>query len=108
MNSENTDFLLTTSVPRTLETKSKIMGLELSDVLILTLNVSVQNLIFGGSSLKLAMVFGSSLLIGLVLFFFKRGKPDFYLQHFIAHLLSPTIKDANQPDTKYRKFRSNI
>jgi hypothetical protein len=108
MNSDTLDILLTTTVPRTLETKSKIMGLELSDVLILLLNISIQNLIFGGSSFKLVMVLGSSFLIGLVLFFFKRGKPDSYLQHFIEHLLSPTVLEANQPDTRYRKFRSQL
>lgn len=40
------ESLLTSGVPRSLETKSKILGLELSDVLVLLLNLSVQNLIF--------------------------------------------------------------
>lgn len=104
MGGDNEDFLLTSQVPRTLETKSKIMGLELSDVLILLLNISVQNLIFGSSQFKLVMVFGSSLIFTSILFFFKKGKPDFYLQHYIEHLLAPTVRDANCQDTKYRKF----
>ncbi len=94
--------LLTTHVPRTLETKSKIMGFELSDVLILLMNLSVQNLIFGSTSLKIPMVFGTSVLIGAVLFFFKRGKPDNYIQHYCEHLLSPIVRSANEKDDSYK------
>lgn len=105
MSSDNQkDSLLTSQVPRSLETKSKIMGLELSDIIILLLNLSIQNLLFGSTQFKYIMVIGTSLILGLVLFFFKKGKPDHYLQHFIEHLLSPTTREANLPDTKYRKF----
>lgn len=99
------DGLLTSSVPRTLETKNKILGLELSDVLLLILNLSIQNLVFGSTSLKIPMVFGTSLGLGLLLFFFKRGKPDNYIQHFTEHLVSPTVRSANSPDRQYRPFR---
>ena len=101
MSEEN---LLTSTVPRTLEKKNKILGLELSDVLVLLLNLSVQNLIFGSTSMKIPMVFGSSLALGLVLFIFKRGKPDQFLQHYVEHLISPTVSSANAPDSKYRRF----
>ena len=94
--------LLTSSVPRTLETKSKIMGFELSDVLFLLLNLSIQNLIFGGTSMKMPMVFGTSLVLGLMLFFFKRGKPDNYIQHYFEHLLSPIARSANVSDETYK------
>ncbi|MBV2167152.1 MAG: hypothetical protein KUL82_00485 [Bdellovibrio sp.] len=94
--------LLTSNVPRTLETKSKIMGFELSDVLFLLLNLSIQNLIFGGTSMKIPMVFGTSLVLGLMLFFFKRGKPDNYIQHYFEHLLSPIVRPANASDETYK------
>lgn len=97
-------LLLTSTVPRTLETKNKILGLELSDVLVLLLNLSVQNLIFGSTSLKFPMVFGTSLVLGLVLFFFKKGKPDLFLQHYVEHLISPAVASANTMDAKYRRF----
>lgn len=96
--------LLTSTVPRTLETKNKILGLELSDVLLLILNLSVQNLVFGSTSLKIPMVFGTSIGLGLLLFFFKRGKPENFLQHFTEHLVSPTVRSANSPDRQYRPF----
>lgn len=100
------ESLLTSTVPRTLETKNKILGLELSDVLILLLNISVENLLFGSTVAKIPMVFGSSLLLFGVLFFFKRGKPDGYIQHFAEHLISPTVQSANTIDKKYRRFLS--
>ena len=98
------ESLLVSSVPRTLETKNKILGLELSDVLILLLNVSVENLIFGTTSLKVPMVFGTSLLFIGILFFVKRGKPDLYLQHSLEHLLRSPIQSENAKDEVYSKF----
>lgn len=98
------ESLLISTVPRTLETKNKILGLELSDVLILLLNLSLQNLIFGSTAMKTPMVFGTSIAMGLILFFFKRGKPDQYLQHFFEHLMMPTVKSANSTDPQYRAF----
>ncbi|UYL09875.1 hypothetical protein B9G69_004715 [Bdellovibrio sp. SKB1291214] len=98
----NNDELLTSNVPRTLETKSKIMGFELSDVLILLLNLSIQNLIFGSTPVKIPMVFGTSAVIGLMLFFFKKGKPENHIRHYFEHLLAPTVRSANGTDENYR------
>ena len=100
----NEESILTSTVPRTLETKNKILGLELSDVLVLLLNLSAQNLIFGSTSFKIPLVFGTSLILGMTLFLFKKGKPDHYLQHFFEHFISPTVFSANTKDLQYRKF----
>lgn len=99
------DSLLASTVPRTLETKNKIMGLELTDVLFLLINISVQNLIFGSTAFKIPMVFGTTIGLFLVLFLFKRGKPDGFIQHFCEHLMQPTTKSANAPDLKYQTFQ---
>ena len=96
--------LLATSVPRTLEGRSKIFGMELSDVLLLFMNLSIQNLIFGSTGFKIPMVWGTTLVLGFVLFFIKRGKPDGYLQHLGRFLASPSIRHANFPDRFYKKF----
>lgn len=98
------ESLLVTTVPRTLDTKNKILGLELGDVLILLLNLSIQNLFFGATNLKIPMVFGTNIALAAVLFLFKRGKPDHYLQHFSEFIFSPAIKSANQADRKYQPF----
>lgn len=108
MDVEENNQLLTSTVPRTLETKSKIMGFELSDVLFLLINLSVQNLIFGRTSLKIPMVFGTSLIIGALLFFFKRGKPDNYIQHYFEFLLSPIVRWANASDDSYRPGKGGV
>lgn len=100
----NAETLLTSTVPRTLDTKSKILGLELADVLLLLLNLSIQNLIFGSTSMKGPMVFGTSLAMAGLLFFVKRGKPDLYLQHLFQYLLAPTISPANALDSHYQPF----
>jgi hypothetical protein len=102
MMSQDSQSLIVSVVPRTLETRSKILGLELSDVLILFLNLSIQNLVFGGTQMKLPMVFGSSLGIGLLLFVFKRGKPDLFIQHYCQFLVMPSQFFGNQPDMIYR------
>ena len=98
------ESLLTSTVPRTLDTKSKILGFELSDVLLLLLNLSIQNLIFGATHLKIPMVFGTNIALGALLFIFKRGKPDQFIQHFFEYLVSPTVKTANCPDHIYVRF----
>ncbi len=101
------ESILTSTVPRTLETKNKILGFELSDVLVLLLNLSAQNLIFGSTSFKIPMVFGTSLILALILFLFKKGKPDHYLQHFFEHFISPTVFSANATDRQYRRFNKD-
>ena len=100
-----TESLLTSTVPRTLDTKSKILGLELSDVLLLLLNLSVQNLIFGATHLKIPMVFGTNIALAALLFIFKRGKPDQFIQHFFEYLVTPTVKSANRADQIYSSFK---
>lgn len=101
----NENSLLVSHVPRTLETKSKIFGFELGDVLVLFLNLSVQNLVFGESSFKYPMVYGSTALLGFILFFVKRGKPDSYLQHLSQYMISPTVFFAGKSDQKIKPIQ---
>lgn len=101
----NENSLLVSHVPRTLEAKSKIFGFELGDVLILFLNLSLQNLVFGESSFKYAMVYGSTALLGFILFFVKRGKPDSYLHHLSQYMISPTVLYAGQTDQKFKPIK---
>ncbi len=101
----NETSLLVSHVPRTLEAKSKIFGFELGDILILFLNLSLQNLVFGETSAKFVMVYGSTLLLGFILFFVKRGKPDSYLQHLSQYFVSPTVFYAGNTDQKYKPIK---
>lgn len=97
--------LLTSTVPRALEGKSKILGFEISDVLVLFTNLSIQNLIFGTTPFKPIMVWGTTLVLGFVLFFVKRGKPEKYLQHLGEYVLSPTIRHAGLNDRFYKQIK---
>lgn len=95
--------LLSTTVPRSLDMKTKLFGLELTDVLIIFGNLSMTNLIFGATSLRIPIVWGSTVLLSGLLFFVKRGKPDGYLQHYGEYLTTPNYRAAGSPDLKFQK-----
>ena len=86
--------LFYSKVPRSLEIKNKIFGLELPDLLIIFLNLSFSNLIFGGSHFRYLFVWGSTISLGLFLFLFKRGRPDDYIKHFFGFYLGASIYEV--------------
>lgn len=97
--------LLTTKVPRSLEMKSKVFGFELPDLLLIFFNLAITNLIFGSTSFRYPLVWGTTLGMALFLFFAKRGKPDNYLQHLGEYIASSTYRAAGIPDRKYFRFK---
>ena len=97
------DSLLTSRVPRALEAKTKLFGLDLIDVLIIFANLSATNLVFGATPLRVPVVWGSTLALAALLFVFKRGKPDGYLAHYGEYLVAPAHREANAPDLKFTK-----
>jgi hypothetical protein len=96
--------LSTTKVPRSLEMKTKLFGFELPDLLLIFMNLAVTNLVFGSTSFRYSMVWGSTLGMALFLFFAKRGRPDNYLQHLGEFIAQPAYRAAGVPDRLYRKF----
>ena len=94
--------LSTTKVPRSLDMKTKLFGLELTDVLIIFGNLSFTNLVFGATSFRIPVVWGSTLVLGALLFLVKRGKPDGYLQHYGEYLAAADYRAAGAPDLKYQ------
>ncbi len=100
--------LLTTKVPRALEMKSKLFGYELPDLLLIFFNLAITNLIFGGTSLRYPLVWGTTLGLALVLYFGKRGRPDGYIQHLGEFLVRPAYYSAGRPDRLARKFKGRI
>lgn len=101
MEEEN---LLTTSVPRALEMKTKLFGFELPDLLLIFMNLAITNLIFGSTKFRYPLVWGTTLGIVLFLYFIKRGKPDNYLQHLGEIYTKPNHREAGAPDLHYRRF----
>lgn len=97
--------LLTSKVPRALEMKSKLFGFELPDLLLIFMNLAITNLVFGATSFRYLLVWGTTLGLALFLFFAKRGRPDSYLQHLGEFLVQPAVHWAGVPDRIYRRFR---
>ncbi len=99
------DGLLVSKVPRSLESKTKIGGFEIADVLLIFVYLGLSNFVFGATALKPLMVWGITSLLGFVLYFAKRGKPDDYLPHLMQFHLAPTVLDAGGIDTKCPSFK---
>lgn len=97
--------LLVSKVPRALEMKSKLFGFELPDLLIIFFNLAITNLIFGGTSFRYVMVWGTTLSLALFLYLAKRGRPDNYLQHLGEYIARPAYFAAGSADRLYRKFK---
>ncbi len=106
MREMENDELLVTRVPRALEMKSKLFGFELPDLLLIFMNLAVTNLVFGNSSYRYPLVWGSTFALAAFLFFVKRGKPDNYLQHFGEYLSRPSYRAAGGKDSSHRRFFS--
>lgn len=97
-------MLMVTKVPRALETKSKLFGFELGDILILFLYLSISNFIFGGTPFKFFFVWIGTLSLGLGLHFLKKGKPDEHLQHLGEFYRKAEILSAAHPDLEYSPY----
>lgn len=96
--------LLVSKVPRALDARSRLFGFELGDLLLIFVYLSCSNLVFGSTTLKFPVVWLGTLALGSFLFFFKRGKPDNYLQHFGEYLTKPIVYSAAAPDVEYRPY----
>ena len=100
--------LLVSRVPRALELKNKLFGYELSDVLIVFFHLSMMNLCFGGTRFRGPLVWGTTILLGLILHFAKKGKPDGYVQHMGELLTTDSNRFAGRPDTKCQRSNGRM
>ena len=97
-------MLLMSKVPRALETKSKIFGFELADILILFLYLSISNFIFGATPFKFLFVWIGTTTLGLSLYFLKKDKPENHLQHLGEFYRKPEILSAAISDLEYQPY----
>ncbi len=96
--------LLISKTPRNLESKLKLLGFELIDLLLIFVYLSISNLLFGQTSLKTPMVYIATIALSAILYFVKKGKPDNYLSDLISSLINPNIFCANLPDKEYQPY----
>jgi hypothetical protein len=97
-------MLFTSKVPRALDTKTRLFGFELGDLLLIFLYLAISNLIFGGTRLKFPLVWLGTFAIAGVLYFVKRNKPDHYLEHWGEFQRTPGTLSAGVPDTEYQPY----
>lgn len=76
-------------VSRSLDRKTLILWLEITDIFALVTFCSVLNLFFGGTALKIYLVYLPTLVLGATLIIAKRGKPEGFLVHFLKFHLRP-------------------
>ena len=72
-------------VHRKLDSKLKIVGLEVHDLLFVLLFAAIMNLIFGQTALGFYLVFVVPSIMAGILFLAKRNKADGYLIHLIRY-----------------------
>lgn len=96
--------LLISKVPRSLETKTRLFGFELGDLLLIFLYLALSNLIFGQTMLKLPFVWLGTPCIALTLYFTKRGKAEHHLEHWGEHARSPGVLSAGAANTEYQPY----
>lgn len=93
-----------TKVPRALDAKPRLFGFELPDLLILLLYLSVSNLLFGATRLKLPLVWGATVLLAILMRLAKKGKPENHLQHLGEYWAQSDIFAAGSPDVQYQPY----
>ena len=81
-------------VSQCLDRKLRFMGFEVGDVLAVFLTLSVLNLLFGQSSFKVALVWGPTVMLALILKYGKRGKPEKFIIHWLRYQVSPGVYEA--------------
>lgn len=85
---------------RNLDSKIKVVGMEVYDLILVLIFAATMNLIFGRTSLAFIFVIVIPGLLGLALYFVKRNKPDGYLVDFFRFHLSPGWYAAGTDDPK--------
>ena len=82
-------MLEATPVSRSLDRRSLIFGLEITDIFAIVLLASCLNVLFGSTEFKIYLVYLPTLVLGSILVLTKRGKPDGFLLHFLRFHVQP-------------------
>jgi hypothetical protein len=95
--------LTNTKVSRSLDRKTLILWLEITDIFFIVTFASVLNVVFGGTGMKLYFVYLPTLVLACTLILAKRGKPDGFLAHFLKfHFQSKNLSCFYQGQESHR------
>lgn len=83
-------------VHRKLDSKLKIVGLEVHDLLFVLLFAAIMNLIFSQTAIGFYLVFVVPSIMATILFIAKRNKPDGFLVHAIRYFSSSGAFSAGE------------
>ncbi|MGE4107370.1 MAG: hypothetical protein AB7F66_09165 [Bacteriovoracia bacterium] len=102
--------LRSSTIHRNLDSKIKIVGMEVHDLLLVLILAATMNLLFGRTSFAFIFVIVLPGILGLTLYFVKRNKPEGFLSDYVRYHLSPgwfsagmNVKDF---ETRPRKIYS--
>lgn len=90
---------------RKLDTRLKILGLEIMDLLAIMLLAAVNNLLLGRMKFAPVFVILVPLIMAAVLYIVKRDKPENYLLHLLRYLSSPGLYSAGLKNEKTEEKR---
>ena len=95
---------LQSNVARNIESSSKLMGFELFDLLFIFIYLSMSNLLFGGTSLKIPLVWIGTSLLAILLYFLKKGQEENYLPNLLRSFAEKDIYMANCVKEKKKPY----
>ena len=95
-------------VHKNLTMKIKLVGVELADLLLVLFFSSVMNLLFRNTAISWLMVFVLPLLLGVILHFGKKNKPENFILHFIKYYLIRGQLAAGKRAHEQDKLRRKI
>lgn len=81
--------LRSSAIHRNLDSKIKVVGMEVHDLILVLIFAATMNLLFGRTSLSFVFVIVLPGIVGLTLYFIKRNKPEGYLSDYVRYHLSP-------------------
>ena len=88
------ESLKTSRVHRKLDTRLRILGLEIMDLLVVMGIAATNNLFLGRTSFAPIFVLLLPLVLAIILYFIKRNKPENYLLHLLKYLTSSGFYSA--------------
>ena len=95
----------TSPVHRDLDAKFKIGGLEAFDLLMALIFGAVMNLFLGGTALEVPLAIGGPIIIIVVMYLGKKGKPENYMAHLLKFYMEPGFFSAGEEHRQLEKVR---